>query len=404
MDPVRHRIVPTALGFFLVANTFLVPGLASSPRATDPLGLLLGLWWLVRAHRVGVPAGPLALLALAMVMPVVWLGQGLLDGEVGNVSQAARWVLAVPWALTMLVIMDRARTRAWFIEGLVLGCGVGAAVVMLQVAGFDGLMQRLGLSAADAAYHWVYDVVRVPGMHGHPNASSAVISLIAPAAMVLYLRHQRSFWVPIGGLLAMLLAMHLTSTRSPLVVSAPVVAVALLLARRPGRALPLLLLLAVGGTLFLATFGPPGGAVRWDDMLALQANVGERVESNRAALDLMLEHPFGLGPAGGRRAMIDAITIPATHNAFLQAGLYFGWPLLALLLGGFGVHAVRLLVSGRGRDFWAGLMAVQVAGLFMFEEHLNNPTFVIIACWLLAASVPRPAPADAEATPPAPGS
>lgn len=404
MDPVRHRIVPAVLGFFLVANTFLVPGLASSPRATDPLGVLLALWWLVRAHRVGVPAGSLALLLVAMIMPTIWLGQGLLEGEFGNVAQSARWILAVPWALTLLLIMQDEDARRRFIQGLVLGCVAGAAVVMLQVAGFDGLLQRVGWSARDAAYHWAYDVVRVPGMHGHPNASSAVISLIVPGVMLLYLRHRHPFWVPTAGLLVMLLALHLTSTRSPLVVSLPLVLLALLLSRRPGRALTLLLLLSLGGALYLAVFGPPGGAVRWGDMLALQANVGERVGSNRVALALMLEHPFGLGPAGGRQAMIDAMAMPATHNAFLQAGLHFGWPLLLLLMGAFGAHLVRLLLSGRARDLWAGLMTLQLCGLFMFEEHLNNPTFVILTCWLLAAAVWSPASADAGARRPAPGS
>ncbi len=403
MDPVRHRALPAVLGFFLAANTFLVPGLAASPRATDPLGLLLAIWWLMRAHRVGVPAGPLAFLGLAVLSPVVWLGQGLLEGGMGTVTQAARWLLAVPWALTLLLICDDATARSRFVWGLVSGCGVGVVVLVLQIFGFDPLLQRLGLSASDATYHWVYAQVRVPGMHGHANASSAVVSLIAPAVMYLYLRGGVRFWVPVGGLLAMVLAMSITSTRSPLVVSVPLVVLALLLARRPGRALPLFLLLCTGAVVYLATFGPPGGAVRWDDMLALQANVGERVESNHAAVELIFNHPLGLGAVGGREAMLDAVAIPATHNAFLQAGLYFGLPLALLLIAGLGVHVGRLLTSGRGREFWAGLVALQLIGLFMFEEHLNNPTFVILTCWLLAAAIPRRAAADAAATPPAPG-
>lgn len=388
MDLTRSRIAPFLLGFFLVANLFVVPGAASSPRATDVAGLGLAVWLLMLAHRRGVPTGPLAALGLACVMPLVWLGWGVLEGQMPTVSQSARWILALPWAMALLLVTRSREARVRLVWGLIVGNLLGVAVVLMQFVGLEGVLQRVGLSASDAAFHhYVYHQVRIPGMHVHPNASSAVTSLLAPSAMYLYLRHHGRFWLPVVCLLGMMLAMHLTSTRSPLVVTVPVVLLAMVVARNPARALPLFVSLSVGGVLFLAVFGPPGGAARWGDMLALQANAGERVISNQAAIEVMLHHPLGLGVVGGKTAMVEACAIEATHNAFLQAGVFFGTPLAAMLLVAMVVHAWRMVVDARGAGLWLGLLSVQTAGLFMFEEHLTNPSFVIIALWLLAAAV-----------------
>ena len=390
MDLTRSRYLPSILGFFLVANTFLVPTLATSPRATDVLGLGLAVWLVMLAHRRGVPKGPLAVLGLAIVMPVVWLGWGLLEGQPSTLSQAARWLLAVPWAVALLLINGDQTARVRFVWGLVVGSGVGVLVVLMQNMGLNGPLQRLGLSASDAAFHhYVYHQVRIPGMHGHPNSSSAVISLIAPAVMYLYLRSRAQFWLPIVGLLAMLASMHLTSSRSPLVVTAPVVMLALVAARNPRRALPLFVSLGLGFVVFLAVFGLPGGAARWADMLAIQANVHERLSTNLTALEIMVHNPLGLGVVGGKDAMLEIGAISATHNAFLQAGVFFGTPLALMLLVAVSVHGWRMLVDPRHGNLWPGLVALQVAGLFMFEEHLNNPSFVILACWLMAAAAWR---------------
>ena len=109
---------------------------------------------------------------------------------------------------------------------------------------------------------------------------------------------------------------------------------------------------------------------------------------------VMLHHPLGLGVEGGKATMFDTGSIQATHNAFLQAGVFFGLPLAAMLLVSMLTHAWRMLMDPRGPALWLGLMAVQTAGLFMFEEHLNNPTFVILASWLLAMAVVRRQPSS----------
>jgi hypothetical protein len=401
MDPVRSRTIPWLLGLLLTANTFLIPSLAASPRATDLVGIALAAWLLITAHRRGVPAAPLALLGAANVMPVVWLGWGLLEGQLPTISQAGRWLVAIPWAMTLLLVTADDQARDRFAWGIVTGCGVGVLVVVLQFLGLDPWLRLIGLSTSDSAFHhYVYHQVRIPGMHGHHSASSAVISLIAPASLYLYLRRRAPLWLPLASLLAMMLALSLTSTRSPIVVTALLVAAALLLSRNLARAVPLAAVLVGGGVLYLAIFGPPGGAVRWSDMLALEANAGERLASNHTALELSVKHPLGMGVVAGQKEMFDTGQIEATHNALLQASLFFGAPLALLLLAALLRHAARAVTAPDDAAYLRGLLALQVLGLFMFEEHLNNPTFVILGSWLMAAMVARAGALATEETGP----
>ena len=66
---------------------------------------------------------------------------------------------------------------------------------------------------------------------------------------------------------------------------------------------------------------------------------------------------------------------------------------LALLVG-FLAALARLRLGWKSGAFLAGLLAFHLSGLFFFEEHLNNPTFVILTAWfvVLAASGRRDRP------------
>jgi hypothetical protein len=396
------------LGFFLTANVYLVPSLTQSPRATDLIGLILAAVLIGKLARDGLPAGALTILAVANALPAVWLGWALFEGDFATVAQAGRWLLAVPWALALVLLLQTAAARRAFAWGLVGGGVVNVAVVLLQATGREHLLRAFGLSSAGATfYHYVYHMVRIPGMHGHPNASTAVASLLVPAALYLYLRRHAGAWLPLGAIGAFFVAAHLTSTRSPVVVVVVSVLLGLLAARAVGRAVlfgGFLIGVVVPAVLLL---GPPGGRSRWRDILALEANTDERLASGLNAAGVALDHPFGIGVTGGQAALYERSFLQATHNALLQAALYFGLALALLLLVAI---LVRLLKLARGRapgDFLPGLLALQCFGLFLFEEHLNNPTFVILASWFMAmlgapggtAAVKGPVPASATARP-----
>jgi hypothetical protein len=385
-----RKHLPWLLGFLLCANLYLVPSFAASPRATDAMAAVLGIWALRRLAAGRLPLGTLAVLAVANVLPAVWLLLSLLDPDMPTIAQSLRWLFAVPWALALVSLLATEDERRRFAWGLVAGCWVNIAVVMLQSVGIEAPLRLVGLSSSDAVYHhYVYNQVRLPGMHGHHAASSAVISLIVPASLYLYFRKHAGLVIPLSALGGFLYALNLTSTRSPLIIAAFTLAYAFVVARQFGRGFVFGLIGIAVLVPAMLVLGPPGGRNRWEDALALQANAGERFESNFASADLALLHPLGLGVTGGQRALYDLSGITATHNAYLQAAVFVGLPLALLILVTVTVVALRGLQGPHHPDMLLALLAFHTAGLFLFEEHLNNPTFVILASWFIAAAVRR---------------
>ena len=139
----------------------------------------------------------------------------------------------------------------------------------------------------------------------------------------------------------------------------------------------------------LLFIGPPGGWVRWTDTGDALLNVSDRLLTNFSTLDLALRHPLGMGVAEGHRALFADTGIQATHNAWLQAALVFGIPLALAIAVAFLVAISRLRHGWRADAFWPGLIAFHLSGLFLFEEHLNNPTFVILTVWLAIEAARR---------------
>jgi O-antigen ligase len=216
---------------------------------------------------------------------------------------------------------------------------------------------------------------------------------MVPASLYLYFRKHAGLAVPLTALGGFLIALNLTSTRSPVIIAAFTLAYAFVVARQFGRGFVFGLIGIAVLVPAILVFGPPGGRNRWEDALALQANAGERFDSNFAAADLALRHPLGLGVAGGQAALYDLSGITATHNAYLQAAVFLGLPLACLILATVVVVALRGLRGPQHPDMLLALLAFHTAGLFLFEEHLNNPTFVILASWFIAGAVrrqPRP--------------
>lgn len=384
------RFAPAGLGFLLVVNLYAMPQAQNSPRLTDLLALVLALWLLVHVHRNGVPGFPLAVIALVALMPLGWAGYSLLQGDRTTFVIAFRWLLAVPWALALVVLAGDVPGRTRFMEGLFWGAAVNAAVVIMQYAGMDAPLRLLGISSTDSEVAtWVADEVRLPGLHRHYGASSAVTSLIAPAALYLYLAGRRKIWLPLLALAALAITLQITYTRSPLLVTGVSVALALVCARRMRPLLALGTTLLVVAIPALLLIGPPGGKARWTDELSVQANASERFASTVAGAELALAHPLGMGVAQAQDELQSAVGIDATHNAFVQTAVFLGLPLAIVLLYAFLHHALRLGRGVHDPGFPLALLAVHVFGLFLFEEHLNNPTFVILASWLAAATAQR---------------
>ncbi len=390
MKKLRLSAAPWWLGFFLTVNLFLLPTHDKSPRFTDLIAIGLGFWLLVRAHRRGIPALPLAALSVANLFPLIWTAYAFYTHEGSTLVEAARWLLAAPWALTLLLLTRSEEDRTRFAWGVAIGCAVNAGVVLMQYLGMDALLRPLGIATenADMQTYWA-GFRRLSGLHRHHAATASVTSLIVPTTIYLYLRGRAGLWCPLIGLALAAATLHLTFTRSPFGVVVGVIAVAFFTSRQTRRSVILASILFAVGLPALVAVGPPGGKARWEDSLSLEANAGERVLATVAALEISIENPQGLGVERGRDELIDRTAINATHNAFFQASLHLGL-LVSLILTLTLLHLIWRLVDGSSAwTYLSSLFALHLFGLFLFEEHLNNPTFVILVGWLIAVSTER---------------
>ena len=382
------RVLPYGLGFFLVVNATLLSSGGGSVRATDLIAIALIPYLLLRASGGRIPWVPLAAAGILVFLPVAWTGLSILGvTDRATLGQGARWILAVPWALVLLDLAHSEPERTRFIKGLAIGCAFNVFVVMAQYLGIDGPLQRLGLSSFGTRLVWVGEQLRMPGLHGAPSSSSAVISLIAPATLWLYLRDRASILWPVFGFAAAAIGLHLTSSRSPLLMILLSTGLALLVTINRRRSLSLWALGLGVGLPLLVLVGPPGGWVRWTDTSDAMLNVSDRLLSNFSSLDLALRHPLGMGVEEGRRALFADTGIQATHSAWLQSALVFGLPLALAIMVVLITALWRLRYGWKSDAFWPALVAFHLSGLFFFEEHLNNPTFVILTVWLATEAV-----------------
>jgi len=377
------RALPFALGFFLVANGVLLDVGGATFRFTDLVAfvipVLFALGWLGRV-RWGVLGVGFALVFL----PIAWCGLAVLGlAERGTLAQGARWILALPWALTLLAVAQEGPGRTRFVKGVAAGCALNALVIVAQQYGFDGPFERLGFSSFGHRIVWVGEQLRMPGLHGSPSASSAVLSLIAPATLWLFLKDRVSLWWPVIGYASAAIGLHLTASRSPLLmlVLSTILALAVTISRR--RSLGLWAVALMVGLPLLVVIGPPGGWVRWTDRGDTMVNASDRLLTTTSTMEIALRHPLGMGVEEGHRALFEDTGMQATHNAWLQAALIFGIPMALAILAGFIAAMARLRYGWNSNAFWPALVAFHLSGLFFFEEHLNNPTFVILTVWLV---------------------
>ncbi len=386
----NEKIWPFLAGFFLTANLYLLPFLASSPRTTDLGGLLLGCWVLVRLAKGRQKAQPLVVVGVVSLIPILWMFFSLLGNDSATTVLTARWLLAMPWALALIFLMETDQRQEMFAWGLLIGCLLNVLVILLQKSGFQSMLQMVGLSSSGANYRkFVSHQVRIPGLHGHHNASSSVTSLLVPVGFYLYYRHKLKLYYLLLSLFGLLIAIHLTSTRSPIVVAVFTVIFVSALARKFRQSILIGVVLLSLLVPLIIVYGPPGGWARWNNTEALVSNAGERGTSGLGAMELCVENPLGMGVIAGRIELAGKTGIRATHNAFIQAALVWGLPFGILVSVGLILAVFRGLGGIESSFFLPGLLAFHVTGLFLFEEHLNNPTFIILAAWLISLAFVR---------------
>ncbi len=381
--------VPWLLGFVVVFNVHLFPFTEKQPQATDLLGVLLGLWLLWQFATRGISLIPFgALLLVFVTIPLLW---GLYASSIGDIEttvHSIRWLLAVPWGYALFSIARNPQQRRRLVWGLWWGAVGNAAVLLVQYYGLVELTQDVGLAARDSVLSSMDELhsSRAPGMHNHPNSSTAVVSLVVPLSLYLYYFDKTRIWVTIASLGTLFAATTFTLTRSALIAAGVTILASFFFSRNLKPSLRLLVLLALGGLPTLLWWGPPAGWQRWLDIASSETSYSSlRFLSNARALNMALEYPLGLGVEGGEKALLSE-GLGASHNAFLQTALSYG-PLLAGALALLMFILVLQILPGL-QIVWPleVLLALHLFILFFFEEHLRTPSFVILTAWLIAGS------------------
>jgi hypothetical protein len=393
--PGLNQAIAWFLGFAAIFNPYLTVAEAEgAPRLTDLLGLML---WAVLVLRLLSRAKyavrfPIEL-KIALLLIALWFVRDLLIGEPLSGIGPVRWFLVVPYAYALYRASRDSDTRFLVTSAICIGVFANVCVIIIQSLGYRDLITQLHLSSGRGSEIWVATAdetaLRPSGMWGHPNASAGVVAICIPIICGLIdERRLKPRWIILAWA-TLFITSALTFTRSGVVVSCIVCAIWALNAARTRTYLRSKFAMLGAALIGIVVIGPPGGWSRWTGEQKLLENAGERIETTVVSLRIALGHPFGMGSeylvALGRAT---SSGIEATHNAWLFLALVAGLPLTVLMLVGITRNVLRLLRSSTCE----GWLALQMLGLFLFEEFFRIPAFIILSLWLVIvpSSVARP--------------
>jgi hypothetical protein len=242
-----------------------------------------------------------------------------------------------------------------------------------------------------ALHPWDIEL-RPPGLHGHANATTAVVSLAIPAAAFMA-SSQRKWWLLPVAASALLVCIYYTETRSAAVISLATLSLAIAFSWRLVSILVLVLALTLG-LLGLIVLGWSDGPLLSEDFTRLDTageNLTERLATMVAGLRIMLEQPWGVGRTLGGGAVYNLTGVGGTtasnivsipmHNSFIWLGVSFGLVPAIFAVAGLVIaatHAGRIDAAGL-----RGLLAFHLLGLSLFEDHFQNATFIALLMLLL---------------------
>lgn len=380
--PSMKKVALFLVGFFIVANLYVLPWMSDSPRMTDVIGILAYVWLFFYIFRVGI--SPLvAVFSLLYLTPfTAWAAYSYIVGDTVTFVAGIRWLLALPIAIFIVNSRKIFNKHNPVYYGIWYGCIVNVAVMLLQSLNLHDLVQSFGLAPTDGAVVWVYKNYRSSGMYSHPNGSMAVLSLIVPVSIHLFLASKRNKIYLALGIIVVFIGGALTYTRSAILVSLILIAIVMLLVVRNKllhaiRWSPVIFAILV----LILLIGPPGGWERWTDMNNYSSNSSERMLSTVKSLEVMIDHPLGLGVIGSKEKVREYSGIGATHNAFMLLGGSFG--VLPGIFTFFAFAFVIIQMFYSKQPTFVGLLCTHVFMLYFFEELVNNPVFITISMWFL---------------------
>ena len=364
-----------------------MPWSVQSLRAGDAIGILLFSLLAASTLIRGSIRSPILVrrgyLLVVLLSPMLWHATLFLGEDPAGMIKFSRWVIAIAWGGVLARLSAERDTRAILFRGMLVGALACTGVVAMQATGLFELTQRIGLAPQDSRNDVVFrEIWRVPGMEVNVNASAAVISLGAPIALGLLDEGILAKWKALAAIGGAFLGAALTLNRSSVLVIAVVGLVWMFLSsgkKVSGTARAFALSIVV---IFVIYVGPPGGWERWQELDRLQSsgNLEVRTQTASSALKLAFENPLGLGRSYQDILLVEAeVGSDATHNAFLTLALLSGLPIALLIFGKYIWYGLSLFRFSTVEQW----LALQMTGLFFFEEFFGAQTFVILTVWLL---------------------
>jgi hypothetical protein len=368
------------IGLVIVTNPYL-PFIDQHARWTDLLALLsvpIILLYIPSTKRLHWML-PGAFLIFVLELPWLWTdikAHGFFGG-----SLSLRWLALTLLAVSVDLLHRRGQSSASFALGIFVGGPVNCLLLWLQSAGFTDELTKLGLAypGVGRVFAGGPAMERFAGLHGHPNAAAAVIGLCIPAALTLNVQFKKSWLWVAGAVMVCIAGAWLTYSRSPFMIAAFLLLTWLLKLRLHDKRLLVLgfALLAAG---FVAASEIPSLSARWTTDDSAEANAAIRLDTTVRSAQASLQSPLGLGSDFEDDMPRDLL---ATHNAFTHLALTAGIPLALLVFTCLLVSAAML----RRRADLNGWLGLYLLGIFFFEEHLRNPTFVLLTVWLVLANI-----------------
>lgn len=360
-------------GFFIFFNFYIVIlPIEKPPRVTDIIGCFFIVAMFLRLNAIMKMKFHIVDF-LYLVAISLWLMKDLIIIGPGSLIITFRWIVAFMVGFVIARLPYQSTYRYKVLVGMIFGAAANIAVIILQINGYFDSMVAFGLGSKDSWYANIGSSVRYAGLFEYPNALALVTSISLPLSLGLVQEFQKPFWVVIVGFCITTLGCGLTFTRAPFIVSCLLMLIWLLNGQKKQTIRKVLIICAIMSIVLL--FGLPGGEDRWSDSVYIENNRDDRIASNMDAIGLLIKNPFGLG------ALFKDQVNFAVHNAYLQLGLMAGIPFLSFTIIQI-FRAIHKSVSLKRSELW---VALTLFFNFFFEEHLTNPTIVILIMWIIFA-------------------
>lgn len=352
---------------------------------------LLLLRWLAYGRLVTNTPLNIVIIALLVVAALNAVTAPYERGETQLTFPALDWQTVMPWAWVMpaRILMGAAIYWAFIEHGrrnsirtlVAYTVLLGVIVALLALVSSQWNSKSAQLSGIIDVLPQVRDLWLAPGGF-NANEIAGGISWLAPLCAGLALYPWRARWVRILALAAfVLLLLALVLGQSRLALTGVIVGlsvVSVLLTRRWRTRLVALagvLVLTVFELLIISNaFAPLGtGEVTREVMQTRdESGTAGRIEMYVSALEILDDHPWtGVGLNMYRDAQVrerypvvnyNHPVLPHAHNEFLQLGVDFGYPGLALYIGLNGMTLYMVWICWRRGDRQARVVAISCAG------------------------------------------